>query len=59
MAGDRPHYYCLKDTNNRLYRMIQLPGRIDKYRRIAEEKRQIMYRVKVPEVLKRRGIDDR
>lgn len=37
-AGNRPHYYCLEDTSTRIYWMIPLSSRIDKYRRIMEKK---------------------
>ena len=36
--GNRPHYYCFKDTSTRIYWMIPLSSRIDKYRRIMEKK---------------------
>ena len=39
-AGNRPHYYCLEDTSTRIYWMIPLSSRIDKYRRIMEKKRK-------------------
>lgn len=37
-AGNRPHYYCLEDTNTGIYWMIPLSSRIDKYRKIMEKK---------------------
>lgn len=37
-AGNRPHYYCLEDTETGIYWMIPLSSRIDKYKRIAEKK---------------------
>ena len=37
-AGNRPHYYCLEDTSTRIYWMIPLSSRIDKYKRIMEKK---------------------
>ncbi len=36
-AGNRPHYYCLEDTNTGIYWMIPLSSRIDKYRKIMEK----------------------
>lgn len=35
--GNRPHYYCLEDTDG-LYWMIPLSSRIDKYRKIMNQK---------------------
>ena len=37
-AGNRPHYYCLEDTNTGIYWMIPLSSRIEKYRKIMEKK---------------------
>lgn len=37
-AGNRPHYYCFEDTTLGIYWMIPLSSRVDKYKRIAENK---------------------
>ena len=37
-AGNRPHYYCFEDTNTGIYWMIPLSSRIDKYKKIVENK---------------------
>lgn len=37
-AENRPHYYCIEDTNTEIYWMIPLSSRIDKYKRIMEKK---------------------
>ena len=37
-SGNRPHYYCFEDTNTKIYWMIPLSSRIDKYKRIMEKK---------------------
>ena len=37
-AGNRPHYYCFEDTSTRIYWMIPLSSRIDKYRRLIEKR---------------------
>jgi hypothetical protein len=39
-SGNRPHYYCLEDTNDGVCRMIPLSSRINKYKRIAEQKKK-------------------
>lgn len=46
-SGNRPHYYCLEDTNAGIYWMIPLSSRIDKYRRIMESKRDIIHITKL------------
>ncbi len=37
-SGNRPHYYCFKDSSTGIYWMIPLSSRIDKYRQIMEKK---------------------
>lgn len=37
-AGNRPHYYCFEDTATGVYWMIPLSSRVDKYKRIADNK---------------------
>lgn len=37
-AGNRPHYYCVEDTNTGIYWMIPLSSCIEKYKRIMEKK---------------------
>jgi hypothetical protein len=37
-AGNRPHYYCMEDTNTGIFWMIPLSSRIEKYKRIMEKK---------------------
>lgn len=37
-AGNRPHYYCFEDTTTGIYWMIPLSSRVDKYKRIADNK---------------------
>ncbi len=39
-AGNRPHYYCFRDSVEGSYWMIPLSSRIDKYKRIMEKKEQ-------------------
>lgn len=36
--GNRPHYYCFEDSNTGIYWMIPLSSRIDKYKKIIENK---------------------
>lgn len=43
-AGNRPHYYCFEDTSAGVYWMIPLSSRIDKYRRIIENKEKMVNR---------------
>ena len=38
--GNRPHYYCFEDVTSGLYWMIQLSSRIDKYKKIVENKKK-------------------
>lgn len=38
--GNRPHYYCLEDSVSGLYWMIPLSSRIDKYKKIVENKKK-------------------
>lgn len=38
--GNRPHYYCFEDSNRRIYWMIPLSSRVDKYRRIVDKKKK-------------------
>lgn len=37
-AGNRPHYYCFEDMITRIYWMIPLSSRINKYKGIMEKK---------------------
>lgn len=37
-AGSRPHYYCFEDTTTGIYWMIPLSSRVDKFKRIADNK---------------------
>lgn len=37
-AGNRPHYYCFEDTTTGIYWVIPLSSRIDKYKKIVENK---------------------
>jgi hypothetical protein len=37
-AGNRPHYYCMEDTNTGIFWMIPLSSRIEKYKRIMDKK---------------------
>ena len=37
-AENRPHYYCFEDTRTGIYWMIPLSSRIDKYKRIVDQK---------------------
>lgn len=39
-AGNRPPYYCFEDTTIGIYWMIPLLSRVDKYKRIADNKAQ-------------------
>ena len=39
--GNRPHYYCFEDSFSGLYWMIPLSSRIDKYRKIVENKKNL------------------
>lgn len=39
--GNRPHYYCYKDSTMDLYWMIPLSSRIDKYKKIVENKKKL------------------
>lgn len=36
--GNRPHYYCLKDSAMEIFWMIPLSSRVDKYKKIIESK---------------------
>jgi hypothetical protein len=38
--GNRPHYYCFEDATSDLYWMIPLSSRIDKYKKIVENKKK-------------------
>ena len=38
--GNRPHYYCFEDSVSGLYWMIPLSSRIDKYKKIVENKKK-------------------
>jgi len=38
--GNRPHFYCFEDSSTRIYWMIPLSSRIDKYKRIIDKKKQ-------------------
>ena len=38
--GNRPHYYCFEDAQNGIFWMIPLSSRIEKYKRIVENKRK-------------------
>ncbi len=38
--GNRPHYYCYEDSVTGLYWMIPLSSRIDKYKKIVENKKK-------------------
>lgn len=38
--GNRPHYYCFEDAASGLYWMIPLSSRIDKYKKIVENKKK-------------------
>lgn len=38
--GNRPHYYCFEDSASGLYWMIPLSSRIDKYKKIVENKKK-------------------
>ena len=37
---NRPHYYCFKDQMDGIYWLIPLSSRVDKYRKIINQKRQ-------------------
>ncbi len=37
-AENRPHYYCFEDAKTGVYWMIPLSSRIEKYKRIVEQK---------------------
>lgn len=37
-AGNRPHYYCFEDSDTGIFWMILLSSRIDKYKKIVENK---------------------
>ena len=37
-AGNRPHYYCFEDSDTGIFWMIPLSSRIDKYKKIVENK---------------------
>ena len=37
-AGNRPHYYCFEDSDTGKFWMIPLSSRIDKYKKIVENK---------------------
>ncbi len=36
--GNRPHYYCFKENKTELYWMIPLSSRIDKYKKIMNDR---------------------
>lgn len=38
--GTRPHYYCYEDSATGLYWMIPLSSRVDKYKKIVENKKE-------------------
>ena len=38
--GNRPHYYCFEDSVTQLYWMIPLSSRIDKYKKIIDNKKK-------------------
>lgn len=38
--GNRPHYYCFEDSVTQLYWMIPLSSRIDKYKKIVDNKKK-------------------
>ena len=38
--GNRPHYYCFEDSVTGLYWMIPLSSRIDKYKKIMDNKKK-------------------
>ena len=38
--GNRPHYYCFEDSVTQLYWMIPLSSRIDKYKKIMDNKKK-------------------
>ena len=38
--GNRPHYYCFEDSVMGLYWMIPLSSRIDKYKKIVDNKKK-------------------
>jgi len=38
--GNRPHYYCFADLDLYLYWMVPLSSKIDKYRKIMENKKK-------------------
>ena len=37
-VGNRPHYYCFEDSDTGIFWMIPLSSRIDKYKKIVENK---------------------
>ena len=37
-AGNRPHYYCFEDSDTGIFWIIPLSSRIDKYKKIVENK---------------------
>ena len=32
--GNRPHYYCYKETNTGIYRIIPMSSKLEKYKKI-------------------------
>ena len=40
IEGIRPHYYCFEDSVMGLYWMIPLSSRIDKYKKIVDNKKK-------------------
>ena len=39
-SGNRPHYYCFEDKSTEMYWMIPLSSRVEKYKRIMEDREQ-------------------
>lgn len=37
--GNRPHYYCFQDDTSGIYWMIPLSSKVDKFRRIMEQRK--------------------
>jgi hypothetical protein len=37
--GNRPHYYCFQDDNDGIYWMIPLSSKVEKFRRIIEQRK--------------------
>ena len=40
-AENRPHYYCFEDSDSRIFWMIPLSSKIDKYKKIVEKKEKL------------------